>query len=50
MGGHESKPTYRSHNGHAEAIEILYDPDITSFQRLLDYFFCIHDPTTRDKQ
>lgn len=50
MGWYETEPTWQSHGWHAEAIEISYDPLITSFQQLLDFFFCIHDPTTKDKQ
>ncbi len=50
MGGETDKPTYRSHLGHAEAIEITYDPTQTSYKNILDYFFRIHNPTTIDKQ
>ena len=42
--------TYRNHEGHAEAIEIVFDPSIISFRTLLEFFFQIHDPTTRDRQ
>ena len=44
------EPTYRNHGGHAEAVELTYDPEIISFQQLLDFFFMIHDPTTKDRQ
>jgi peptide-methionine (S)-S-oxide reductase len=42
--------TYRHHGTHAEAIEIVFDPQKTSFRTLLEFFFQIHDPTTRDRQ
>ena len=50
IGGRNENPTYRNHPGHAEGIEITYDPDETSFKQLLDYFFRIHNPTTVDQQ
>ena len=50
MGWHVSEPTYQNHGWHAEAIEVSYDSDITSYQNILDYFFTIHDPTTKDRQ
>ena len=50
IGGKNDNPTYRNHPGHAEGIELTYDPAKTSFRRLLDYFFRIHDPTTVDRQ
>jgi len=50
LGGVNEKPTYRNHPGHAEGIELTYDPSETSFKKILDYFFCIHDPTTLDRQ
>ena len=43
-------PTYRNHPGHAEAIEIIYDPAQTDYRALLEFFFQIHDPTTKDRQ
>lgn len=49
-GGKNEKPTYEFHPGHAEAMEIEYDPEKTSYQKLLDYFFRIHNPTTVDQQ
>ena len=49
-GGDVQHATYRNHGGHAEAIEILFDPDRISFRELLEFFFQIHDPTTRDRQ
>ncbi len=50
MGGENENPTYKNHPGHAEAIELTYDADITSFKEILDYFFRIHNPTTADRQ
>lgn len=50
LGGENKNPTYSNHPGHAEGIEITYDPQETSFTTLLDYFFRIHNPTTLDRQ
>lgn len=49
-GGTNANPTYNNHPGHAETIKITYDPKVTSYQALLDFFFRIHDPTTIDRQ
>ena len=49
-GGRNAHPTYRNHPGHAEALEITYDPDETDYRALLEFFFQIHDPTTKDRQ
>jgi peptide-methionine (S)-S-oxide reductase len=49
-GGENANPTYRNHPGHAEAIEIVFDPARTSYRDLLEFFFQIHDPTTRNRQ
>jgi peptide-methionine (S)-S-oxide reductase len=49
-GGDVPNATYRNHGTHAEAIEILFDPALLSYRRLLEFFFQIHDPTTRDRQ
>ena len=49
-GGQVEDPTYEDHEGHAEAVLISYDPDQTSYRKLLDLFFRIHDPTTRNRQ
>jgi peptide-methionine (S)-S-oxide reductase len=50
--GDDSTPnaTYRNHGDHAEAIEIVFDPDTISFRDILEFFFQIHDPTTKDRQ
>jgi peptide-methionine (S)-S-oxide reductase len=49
-GGQAPHATYRAHPGHAEAVEIIFDPDVLSFRKLLEFFFQIHDPTTQDRQ
>ena len=49
-GGDVPNATYRHHPGHAEAIEIVFDPDRISYRDLLEFFFQIHDPTTRNRQ
>ncbi len=49
-GGQNENPTYRDHPGHAEAVEITYDPEKTSYKKLLDFFFQIHNPTTLNQQ
>jgi peptide-methionine (S)-S-oxide reductase len=49
-GGDVPDATYRNHGSHAEAIEILFDPDKTSFRTLLEFFFQIHDPSTPNRQ
>ena len=49
-GGDVKNATYRNHGTHAEAIEIIFDPNRISFRQLLEYFFQIHDPSTRDRQ
>jgi len=49
-GGDVENATYRNHGSHAEAIEIIFDPRVISFRDLLEFFFQIHDPTTRDRQ
>jgi len=54
MGGRQPNPTYRDvctgRTGHAEVVQITFDPDVTSFREILEVFFAIHDPTTRDRQ
>lgn len=53
-GGEEPNPTYdevcSGKTGHAEAVRIVYDPDAVSYRELLEVFFAVHDPTTRDRQ
>lgn len=49
-GGSVVNPTYENHEGHAEAVEISYDDTITSYQKLLDFFFQIHNPTALNQQ
>ena len=49
-GGEVANATYRNHRGHAEAIEIIFDPKLMSFRQLLEFFFQIHDPTTLNRQ
>ena len=49
-GGEVANATYRNHGNHAEAIEIIFDPEVTSYRTMLELFFQIHDPSTRDRQ
>lgn len=49
-GGDVPNATYRNHGTHAEAIEIIFDPQQISFRQLLESFFQIHDPTTPNQQ
>lgn len=53
-GGHVERPTYQQvcaeTTGHAEVVRVDFDPDVISFRDLLDVFFTIHDPTTKDRQ
>ena len=49
-GGQNDNPTYQNHPGHAEAVEITYDPEKTSYKNILDFFFQIHNPTTLNRQ
>ena len=49
-GGDVPNATYRNHGTHAEAIEIVYDPERTDYRAILEFFFQIHDPTTKNRQ
>ncbi len=54
IGGKRPNPTYEQVctgvSGHAEALEVAYDPEVTSYKELLLFFFKMHDPTTKDRQ
>jgi peptide-methionine (S)-S-oxide reductase len=54
MGGHTINPTYddicEGNTGHAEVVQIRFDPDVVSFRELLEVFFTVHDPTTLNRQ
>jgi peptide-methionine (S)-S-oxide reductase len=49
-GGEVENATYRNHGNHAESIEIIFDPSVTSYRKILEFFFQIHDPTTPNRQ
>src|SRR5215469_4378799 len=54
MGGHVANPTYRAvctgTTGHIEVVQVTFDPSVSSYREILEVFFAIHDPTTRDRQ
>jgi peptide-methionine (S)-S-oxide reductase len=54
MGGQKANPTYKEvcggRTGHVEVVQLTFDPAITSFGEILEVFFALHDPTTRDRQ
>jgi peptide-methionine (S)-S-oxide reductase len=49
-GGDVPNATYRNHGTHAEGIEVIFDPEKTTYRNILEYFFQIHDPTTKNRQ
>ena len=49
-GGDVPNATYRNHGTHAEGIEVIFDPAVLSYRKLLEFFFQIHDPSTRNRQ
>lgn len=50
IGGELPNPTYSNHHGHAEAVEVIFNPEMLSYRSLLELFFQIHDPTTYEQQ
>ncbi len=54
MGGHAENPSYRlvctGMTGHVEVVQVTFDPEMTSYREILEVFFAIHDPTSRDRQ
>jgi peptide-methionine (S)-S-oxide reductase len=54
MGGHVDTPTYRDvctgRTGHIEVVQVTFEPEVVSYRDILEVFFAIHDPTSRDQQ
>jgi len=54
IGGHKDNPTYeevcRTDTGHAEAVEVSFDPGLVSFEQLVEHFWALHNPTQKDRQ
>src|SRR5712691_9835405 len=54
MGGHVDSPSYHDvctgRTGHVEVVQVAFDPEITTYREILEVFFAIHDPTSRDRQ
>ena len=54
MGGHTENPMYKDvcsgKTGHIEVVQVTFDPNVTPYREILEVFFSIHDPTTRDRQ
>jgi len=54
MGGHVANPDYRAvctgKTGHVEVVQVTFDPAVTTYREILEVFFAIHDPTSRDRQ
>lgn len=54
MGGQTASPTYQEvcggRTGHAEVVQLQFDPAVTSYREILEVFFAIHDPTTLNRQ
>lgn len=49
-GGTTANPSYERMGGHAESLEVIYDPAVTNYRKLLEFFFQIHNPTTPNQQ
>ncbi len=54
MGGHLDSPSYQDvctgRTGHVEVVQVTFDPEVTAYREILEVFFAIHDPTSRDRQ